>query len=74
MDPKSGSGCWSRKPEVPSVDDGVKAGVPIGKGDTFEASRLSWPVDGRYSHTVPCFTQFAQFGFCSSHLKMVSRM
>jgi hypothetical protein len=40
-------------------DDGVSAAR-----DPVEGSLL---FEGLYSHGVPCFTQFAQFGFCSSH-------
>lgn len=39
-------------------DDGVCTGKTDGRGDPFkDASAL---LDGRYSHTVSCFTQFAQ--------------
>ena len=65
----SGNGCCSKKLPVPSAEDGVNAGVATGKGEACEASRLA---EGRYSQGVPCFTQFAQSGFCSSHLEVVS--
>jgi hypothetical protein len=47
----------------PSKDESVYAEL-TGKGEPVDPSRL---FEGRYSHGVPCFTQFAQFGCCSSH-------
>jgi hypothetical protein len=44
------------------VGNGVVAAT--GKGDAVDPSLL---FEARYSHVMPCLTQLAHCGFCSSH-------
>jgi hypothetical protein len=52
------AGVWA------AASGGEDAGVATGTGDAIEASRL---LRGLYPQVIPCLTQFAQCGLCSSH-------